>query len=267
MVLKEARQGKACAVASALSRFNSVWWIITDADATYPASDMFSLFQHMEKCRYDHGILDRLTPKNYVSSGIIKTFLHRLGNYFFTYLISRVSGVKYQDALSGGRIFSHPFIDTFVITSDGFELESEINFHAAEVCVNTCEYSCEYLSRGKENPSKLSTFKDGLKILRMILKLGLKRKPYIFFYIIGFFMNAIGIVLSLKLLFIYLRVGQVIYSSTAVLVALFLLGGIHFFLFGLSIKNNRMSEILNIRMRINATKRIWNEELDHRLSK
>jgi len=180
LVITENLQGKANAINSALSRVQSIWWIMTDADATYPAADMRALFDLMETKRFDHGVLDRISSKNYVSESQLKTFIHKTGNQFFSGLISLLTKVQYRDVLSGGRILSCPFVESFVINSSGFELESEINFHAAKISAKTTEYKCNYRPRDRESPSKLSTFKDGVKILYFILDLGLKKKPDIF---------------------------------------------------------------------------------------
>jgi glycosyltransferase involved in cell wall biosynthesis len=262
LVLKELRQGKAAAVQAALNRFLSTWVIMTDGDATYPASDMFALFKIMEYERYDHGVLDRISSGNYVASNNLKTFVHGFGNKMFTKLISFFSGIKYQDVLSGGRIFSYPLIETFVINCSGFELESELNFHSAEISARTYEHKCSYRSRAEDNPSKLSTIRDGLKIFQIILKLGIKRKPDILYNIFGFLLLLFGILISTELILIYIRESRVIYSSTAVAASLMLLGGIHFILYALNIRENRQVENKKLRISFNSLKRKWNEDLD-----
>lgn len=262
IVLKEPIQGKANAVKQAIKRYKSLWWILTDADLTYPAEDMRFLFDEVRRKRIDHGILDRMSSNSYVNKNSLKTKVHKIGNIFFSRLISIASGVKFSDVLSGGRVFSSPFVEMLEINCGGFELESEINFHSVEINASTIEFPCKYRKRNDGDPSKLSPFRDGIKILKFIFDWGIKKKPDMLFNASGIILVFIGSFLSIKLIELYITIGKVTFPSTAVAASLLLLSGIQFLLFGLSSRLQRESHIKNLRIMTNQLRKNWHQDLD-----
>ena len=65
--------------------------------------------------------------------------------------------------------------------SDEFEIEAELTIHALEQKLAVSEYECKYHARTEGSFSKLNTFKDGTKILKLILILIKDEKPLLFF--------------------------------------------------------------------------------------
>jgi len=261
-VIDEPRQGKANAVKNAMQRVNPLFWIMTDADATYSPETLSQLLKSMIKLRNDHGVADRISDNAYTNSSRLKTYLHKLGNIYFTKIIEITTGAKYRDVLSGGRVFSAPFINSISISSDGFQLESELNIKSAELGIRTIEIPTTYGKRADSNPSKLSTFKDGFKILRFIVSNAFFEKPDKLFFLVAFLSFLPGFFLAVKLIFIYIEIGSVQHTSTAVAVALLLIVSVQLFLFSLYINFQRKERIqLNIK-EFSMHKRSWNAELD-----
>jgi len=261
VVIYEAKKGKANAVKTAFNFTESIWWIMADADMTYPAKDMFQLYKKLQKSNYDHGILNRLKGNHYISDTPLKTVIHKIGNKFFSKLISRLSGVNISDAFSGGRIFTSPFIETFVINTNGFELESEINFHSSLIRANIIEHDCEIRKRGNNNPSKLNTFLDGYKILKLIFKLFIHAKLKYLSFVIGAMLIMLGIFFSLKLLAIYLNNGEMNYSSTAVMTSIFLITGFQLVIFSIILSLMEKNKTEQIRLKFNSLKKKWHMNL------
>jgi glycosyltransferase involved in cell wall biosynthesis len=256
-LFSEVTQGKASAIKSALMKRRSSWWIMTDADNTYPAEDMSILFEHVRSTKLNHGVLDRLTKNSYTNKGRIKTFIHYLGNTFFSKILSMITGNNFCDVFSGGRVFSQPFIETLVINSKGFELETEINIHASTLGIKTYEHPSSYRNRPEDSESKLSPFYDGLKILKFTFVWLLNRRSDLILLILGLISFFIGMALAIFLVDVYIELGRVPYPSTAVASALFILTGLQLMFFGLSFRYQRYSLQTSLRLKFNEIHREW----------
>tara|TARA_Y100000992_G_scaffold297191_1_gene260426 strand:+ start:1204 stop:2142 length:939 start_codon:yes stop_codon:yes gene_type:complete len=257
----ERTQGKASAIKSALMKKRSSWWIMTDADNTYPARDMLALFEYVNKNKLNHGVLDRLTKNSYINKGRIKTFIHYIGNTFFSKLLSMITGSNYRDVFSGGRVFSQPFVETLVINSKGFELETEINLHASMLGIETYEHTSAYRDRPENSQSKLSPFYDGLKILKFSFAWLINRRSDLILIILGTLSFILGFILSIYLVGVFLEIGSVPYPSTAIASALFILTGLQLVFFGISFRFQRHSLQRHIRMNFNNIHRLWYEQI------
>ena len=73
--------------------------------------------------------------------------------------------------LSGFRAFTKEFVKSFPAQSNGFELETELTVFAARNKLPVGEIKTAYFARPQGSVSKLSTCKDGMKILLMIVRL------------------------------------------------------------------------------------------------
>lgn len=86
--------------------------------------------------------------------------------------------------LSGYRVFSRRFVKTFPAQSAGFEIETELTVHAFSSRIPMKEVETDYFARPIGSVSKLSTFKDGFRILMMIVTLIKEERPLYFFSVI-----------------------------------------------------------------------------------
>ena len=87
------------------------------------------------------------------------------------------SARAFTDMLSGYRVFSRRFVKSFPGLSRGFEIETELTVHALELRVPMAEVETPYYARPQGSTSKLSTWRDGLRILRTIVRLAQLRTP------------------------------------------------------------------------------------------
>ena len=142
-----------------------------------------------------------------------------------TSLVAGIFGKRFEDMLSGYKVFSRRFAKSFPSLSSGFEIETELTVHALELRMPVAEVETRYGARPEGSQSKLSTFGDGFKILRTIGILIKEERPLQFFSTLFglFFFGAIA--LSIPLIFTYIETGLVPRLPTAVLVTgLMLLG-------------------------------------------
>ena len=143
---------------------------------------------------------------------------HVLGNRLFTRLLAKLFGRSFTDIFSGYRAFSRRFVKSFPVLSSGFEIETEMSVHALELRMPVGEVETRYLARPEGSDSKLSTFRDGWRILRTIATLYRVERPALFFGAIGALLVAAALVLSAPLVVTYVETGLVPRVPTAILV-------------------------------------------------
>ena len=128
-----------------------------------------------------------------------------------------VFDARLTDILSGYRVFSRRFVKSFPVLSRGFEIETELAVHALELDLPVAEIPTPYYARPPGSASKLSTWRDGLRILSTIVGLYRSERPLAFFSGIGAALAIVSVGLSIPIFVTYLREGIVPRIPTAVL--------------------------------------------------
>jgi glycosyltransferase involved in cell wall biosynthesis len=98
----------------------------------------------------------------------------RFGNKLFKFLVNRLFGGRYTDLCYGYNAFWRDAFEKMEITSDGFEIETELNVKILKVGLRVTEVPSYEESRlnGKSN---LRSLQDGVRILRTIFRLRFNR--------------------------------------------------------------------------------------------
>jgi hypothetical protein len=143
---------------------------------------------------------------------------HVVGNRMFTGLLARLFGRSFSDIFSGYRAFSRRFVKSFPVLSSGFEIETEMSVHALELRMPVGEVETRYLARPEGSDSKLSTFRDGWRILKTIATLYRIERPVLFFGLIGALLVIAAVILAIPLVVTYVETGLVPRFPTAILV-------------------------------------------------
>ena len=143
---------------------------------------------------------------------------HVLGNRIFTGLLAGLFGRSFTDIFSGYRAFSRRFVKSFPVLSAGFEIETEMSVHALELRMPVGELETVYAARPEGSTSKLSTYRDGWRILKTIVTLYRIERPVLFFGSIGLGLLLLGIILAIPLISTYLATGLVPRLPTAILI-------------------------------------------------
>jgi hypothetical protein len=81
------------------------------------------------------------------------------------------------------------------------------------------ELNTNYGSRPEGSESKLSTYKDGWKILKTIMRLYISERPFSFFGLIALLIAIIAIAISIPVVFEFIHTGVVPRFPTAILSA------------------------------------------------
>ncbi len=142
---------------------------------------------------------------------------HRTGNALLTGFVTHIFGRAFTDMLSGYRVFSRRFVKSFPVLSGGFEIETELTVHALELELPVDEVATPYYSRPSGSASKLSTWRDGFRILSTALKLYRAERPLSLFGGFGIALAIMSIGLAIPIFITYLQEGLVPRLPTAVL--------------------------------------------------
>jgi len=142
---------------------------------------------------------------------------HRLGNRMLTGAMGSIFGGSFSDMLSGYRVFSRRFVKSFPAMSQGFEIETELTVHALELKAPIAEVTTRYFDRPEGSNSKLSTYRDGLRILRTMLRLFAAERPLAFFGSLGLATALIAVGLAAPVVLTWLDTGLVPRFPTAIL--------------------------------------------------
>ena len=204
------------------------YFVMIDADNTYDISNIKKNLNIMKNENFDMMVAKRIHSD---SSAYRKG--HVIGNYFFSKFVNIIFGNDVTDIFSGFRIFSKRFIKTFPQTSSEFEIEAELTIHALEQKNRIGEFECKYKSRPSGSLSKLNTYKDGLKILKLILILVKDEKPLLFFSIFSFLFFFLSLYIGIPIIHEFYLTGLVNKLPSAVLSGLLMVISFLFFFGGL----------------------------------
>jgi hypothetical protein len=103
------------------------------------------------------------------------------------------------------------------VLSGGFEIETELTVHALELELPVGEVSTPYYSRPLGSTSKLSTWRDGYRILWTVLKLYRAERPLSLLGAFGIALAIVSIGLAIPIFITYVQEGLVPRFPTAIL--------------------------------------------------
>ena len=214
IVRHENQQGKGHVVRRMFSDIDASIYVLVDGDDTYDAA---SVTRMLEKFLDDH--CDMVNGRRVMTTTDAYRFGHQSGNRLLTGMVSWIFGKRCQDILSGYRIFSRRFIKSFPALSTGFEIETELTVHALSLNMPIAEVDTPYKDRPEDSESKLNTYRDGIRILWMIMLLTKDERPF-FFYSIAFgVLAAVSLALGIPVGLEFLETGLVPRFPTAILAA------------------------------------------------
>lgn len=212
VVRGESLQGKGWVVRRMFADIDADYYILADGDDTYDASIAPAMLAtaHEEK-------LAMLVGRRIHESTAAYRPGHVWGNKLFTGSVAGLFGRSFTDILSGYRVFSRAFVKSFPVFSGGFEIETELTVHALTLGLPISEVSTVYKERPVGSASKLNTYRDGIRILWMILTLFKNEKPLNFFSLLGILFLTFSGLLAWPIVLTFIETGLVPRFPTAIL--------------------------------------------------
>lgn len=207
-------QGKGNVIRRMFADIEADIYIMVDGDDTYDSSVAPQLVEKLIANGLDMVVGARVSTEQEAYR-----FGHRFGNLLLTRCVALLFGRTFTDMLSGYRVFSRRYVKSFAAHSAGFETETELTVHALDLRMPVAEVATDYKSRPEGSTSKLNTYRDGIRILWMILKLFKAEKPLLFFSIGFFACTLLSIGLAVPLFETYFQTGLVPRVPTAILCA------------------------------------------------
>ena len=222
IVRYEYKQGKGNVVRSMFRDINADCYIMVDGDDTYPAESALEFEKLVLEKNVDMVIGDRLSSTYFEEND--RPF-HNVGNKMVRWLINVFFSSDLKDIMTGMRAFSFDFVKSFPIISKEFEIETEMSVFALMNNFSIEEIPIDYRDRVEGSESKLNTYRDGYKVLRMIFTLVRNQRPLFFFTTASLILLIIAAIYFFPILFKYfssgyvLRIPTLIVISTVVIVA------------------------------------------------
>ncbi len=207
IVRSETQQGKGNVIRRMFADVEADVYLLVDGDNTYDASTAREMVRLLVEERLDMVTGVRVTEA--AKQGAAYRPGHVLGNLVLTGMVRTVFGDRISDMLSGYRAFSRRFVKSFPALAEGFETETEFTVHALELRLPVGEVRGRYSERPPGSVSKLSTFRDGWRILRTIIGLVKRERPMAFFGAGAGLLALVSLVLFLPVLMTYLDTGLV----------------------------------------------------------
>lgn len=212
VVRSEPLQGKGNVVRRMFADIEAEVYLLVDGDATYDAESAPAMIQRL--CEHH---LDMVNGARVTEVRAAYRPGHRFGNRRLTGLVAWTFGNGLTDMLSGYRVFSRRYVKSFPSLAVGFEIETELTVHALHLRMPIAEIATAYRERPSGSTSKLSTYRDGLRILWRILVFIKEERPMAFFSLIGLGFCLLAVVLMVPILQEFLATGLVPRLPTAVL--------------------------------------------------
>jgi glycosyltransferase involved in cell wall biosynthesis len=211
-VFRETLQGKGNVVRRMFADIEADAYVLVDGDDTYDAASAPAMVRLLSGQR-----LDMVNGARVTDIEAAYRHGHKLGNRVLSGIVQGIFGNRVSDMLSGYRVFSRRFVKSFPALASGFETETELTVHALALKMPIGELPTPYKDRPAGSVSKLRTWSDGLRILRMIVLLVKEEQPLQFFGICGFLLAALSLGLALPIFLTFLRIGLVPRFPTAIL--------------------------------------------------
>lgn len=228
VVIPERLQGKGNVVRRMFSDITADVYVLVDGDDTYDASVAPAMVRLLVEKNLDcvNAVRHSIAHAAYRRG-------HEFGNWLLTIIVAKLFGRATKDMLTGYRVFSHRFVKSFPAISAGFEIETEITVHSLELRMRSEDFDTDYRARPEGSVSKLSTYKDGMKIMWMIVKLVKLERPSLFFNTISLIALLIAVAIFYTVLLEFFDTGEVRRFPTAILSGFIVLAAMLSFVCGM----------------------------------
>ncbi|WP_373841887.1 glycosyltransferase family 2 protein [Limosilactobacillus sp.] len=231
VVRHEYMQGKGNVIRRMFREIDAECYIMIDGDDTYPAEEIPKMASYVLDQKYDMVVGDRLSSSYFEEN---KRPFHGIGNKLVRGSINFFFKNDIRDIMTGYRAFSAEFVKTYPVLSHGFEIETEMSIFAIVNNMAMANHVIEYRDRPAGSESKLNTFSDGFKVLRLIFTLYRNYKPFKFYGFLSLLLLIIAAIVFVPHVWIpYHLTGRVANMPTLIVCGFCVIAGIISFYSGL----------------------------------
>jgi hypothetical protein len=204
IVRHEQLKGKGNVVRRAFADIDADIYLMIDGDDTYDAAAAPDMIRALITGHHDH-VLGMRAP---AVDGAYRPN-HELGNKVLNAVVGTVFGTNVGDMLSGYRVFSRRFVKSFPAVSREFEIETELTVHTLSLRTPTVSLPVGFKDRPEGSESKLRTYRDGFKILRLIADLARHERPLAFYGLLATISLCLSVAFAAPVLLEYSQSGMV----------------------------------------------------------
>lgn len=247
VVRYERQQGKGNVIRRMFREVDAACYVMTDGDDTYPAENAPQMVRKVLEEQVDMVVGDRLSSTYFQEN---KRPFHNFGNALVRKAINALFRTSVKDIMTGYRAFSYQFVKSFPVLSGGFEIETEMSIHAVDKKMHIDHVVVDYRDRPAGSESKLSTYSDGMKVLRMILRLYRVYKPMAFFGFLSLILVLIAGIFFVPVFVDYLKTGLVERFPTLIVCGFVMLAAIQSFFAGMTLQNSAQKNRQDFEMRL-----------------
>lgn len=216
IVCYEYKQGKGNVVKSMFRDIKADCYIMVDGDDTYPVDNVLEFEELILSSKADMVIGDRLSSTYFEENDRL---FHNTGNKLVRKFINLFFKSDLHDIMTGMRAFNYNFVKSFPISSEEFEIETEMSVFALMNNFKIIEIPIQYRDRIEGSESKLNTYSDGFKVIMMIFSLIRDERPLFFFTTISVILFIIAGIYFFPILFKYFSTGYVLKIPTLIVIS------------------------------------------------
>ena len=216
----EPRRGKGNVCRQMFRDIDAACYLMVDGDDTYPAEAARVLCAPILAGKADMVVGDRLSNGTYAEQN--RRAFHGFGNVLVRAMIKWIYGYGYTDVMTGYRAMSKPFVKTFPVLSEGFQIETELSIHAVDRRWRIQSVPVDYRDRPQGSISKLNTVGDGVKVIATVGTLFKDYRPLKFFSMVAIAFFIMGAVFGVPVIREFVSSGVVPRLPTALLAVAFM---------------------------------------------
>ena len=259
IVRREHMQGKGNVIRRMFREIDAECYLMIDGDDTYPLDCAREMVDKVLNNHTDMVIGDRLSSTYFKEN---KRPFHNFGNSLVRGSINMLFHSDIKDIMTGYRAFSYNFVKTFPVLSRGFEIETEMTIHSVYNNMQLENVIVDYRDRPTGSESKLNTYSDGFKVIRMILRLFKNYRPLAFFGTIALALFAVAIGFFIPVLSDFIKTGLVLKFPTLFVCCFTALAGIMAFFSGLILSNMNEKNRRDFEMQLIQTQNTFDSKMN-----
>lgn len=207
VVCSEPLKGKGNVVRRAFADIDADIYLLIDGDDTYDVEAAPAMIERLVSENLDQvvGVRRELEGR----TGTAYRPAHATGNKALNLIVTAIFGDSMGDMLSGYRIFSRRFVKSFPAVSREFEIETELTVHSLALRIPSASMMVNFRDRAEGSESKLRTYRDGWRILSVILTLTRHERPIYFFGLVAGLLGLVSTSMAFPVITHYVDTGFV----------------------------------------------------------